>query len=95
MNLRVWTVLVAVTLLGACGGDSSSGDRADGVTVDGDWAVITGNLMGQRYSDLTQINPSNVADLIAQDDIDGFLVGGASLDSEKFSVIIDVCASVA
>ncbi len=37
-------------------------------------------------------NPSNVADLIAQQDIDGFLVGGASLDSTKFLAIIDVCA---
>ena len=40
-------------------------------------------------------NPSNVADLIAQKDIDGFLVGGASLDSEKFLDIIDVCARAA
>jgi quinoprotein glucose dehydrogenase len=37
--------------------------RAAGVTVDGDWAVITGDLKGQRYSELTQINPSNFADL--------------------------------
>ena len=40
-------------------------------------------------------NPGNVADLIAQPDIDGFLVGGASLDSEKFLAIINVCASAA
>ncbi len=40
-------------------------------------------------------NPSNVAELIAQKDIDGFLVGGASLDSEKFLDIIDVCARAA
>lgn len=37
-------------------------------------------------------NPGNVADLIAQKDIDGFLVGGASLDSGKFLDIIGVCA---
>ena len=40
-------------------------------------------------------NPGNVAELIARDDIDGFLVGGASLDSEKFRAIIDVCARAA
>ncbi len=40
-------------------------------------------------------NPSNVGELIAQDDIDGFLVGGASLDSAKFLDIIDVCARAA
>ncbi len=40
-------------------------------------------------------NPSNVADLIAQEDIDGFLIGGASLDSGKFLDIIDVCARAA
>ncbi len=40
-------------------------------------------------------NPSNVADLIAQQDIDGFLVGGASLDSGKFLDIIDACARAA
>ena len=40
-------------------------------------------------------NPGNVADLIAKEDIDGFLVGGASLDSEKFLAIIEACAQAA
>ena len=50
---------------GACGDatGSANGDRADGVTINGDWAVITGNLAGQRYSDLDQINPSNFSNL--------------------------------
>ena len=34
------------------------------------------------------MNPGNAADLIAQPDIDGGLVGGASLDPESFSAII-------
>ena len=34
------------------------------------------------------VNPSNAADLIVQPDVDGFLVGGASLDPEKFLTII-------
>lgn len=40
-------------------------------------------------------NPQNVGDLFAQPDIDGFLVGGASLDPEKFSTIIDCCGETA
>jgi triosephosphate isomerase (TIM) len=34
------------------------------------------------------VTPDNAAGLIAQPDIDGFLVGGASLDPEKFLAII-------
>ena len=58
-------------------------------------------LVGEQRASTTRIlyggsaNPSNVADLIAKKDIDGFLVGGASLDSAKFLDIIDVCASSA
>ena len=36
--------------------------------------------------------PENVDALYAKPDIDGFLVGGASLDSEKFSTMIRSCA---
>ncbi len=36
--------------------------------------------------------PGNAAALAAGDDVDGFLVGGASLDSEKFLAIISACA---
>lgn len=37
------------------------------------------------------VSPDNAADLFAQADIDGALVGGASLDAERFSKIGDVC----
>ncbi len=37
--------------------------------------------------------PSNAASLIAQKDIDGFLVGGASLDASDFSAIIRSCGA--
>jgi triosephosphate isomerase len=36
--------------------------------------------------------PANAAQLFAGSDVDGFLVGGASLDSEKFLAIISACA---
>jgi len=38
------------------------------------------------------VKPGNAADLIAQPDIDGFLVGGASLDPEKFLGIMEACS---
>lgn len=34
------------------------------------------------------VNPENATDLAGRDDIDGFLIGGASLDPERFSSII-------
>ena len=38
-------------------------------------------------------SPDNAASLIAQPDVDGFLVGGASLDPERFLAIIHSCGS--
>jgi triosephosphate isomerase len=55
------------------------------------------DLIGQEAASSKRIlyggsvNPGNAADLIAQPDIDGFLVGGASLDPEKFLAIIRAC----
>ncbi|MFP3940486.1 MAG: triose-phosphate isomerase [Acidobacteriota bacterium] len=37
------------------------------------------------------VKPGNAAELIARKDVDGFLVGGASLDAEKFLAIIGCC----
>jgi triosephosphate isomerase len=34
------------------------------------------------------VTPANIAELIAQPDIDGALVGGASLDAERFAAIV-------
>jgi triosephosphate isomerase (TIM) len=38
------------------------------------------------------VTPDNAADLWAGPDVDGFLVGGASLDPGKFLAILSVCA---
>ncbi len=35
------------------------------------------------------MKPGNVAELIAQEDVDGGLVGGASLEAESFIKLID------
>lgn len=54
-------------------------------------------LGGERASALRilyggSVKPNNAGELIVQEDIDGFLVGGASLDSGKFLDIIGACA---
>ena len=38
------------------------------------------------------VKPSNIDDLISQPDIDGALVGGASLKAESFNALITACA---
>jgi len=55
------------------------------------------DLMGDEVADAKRIlyggsaKPENAAELFAQPDIDGFLVGGASLDPAKFLAIIRCC----
>lgn len=39
------------------------------------------------------VKPGNAAELAAGDDIDGFLIGGASLDAGSFSAIIAACGA--
>ena len=57
------------------------------------------DLSGTERASATRIlyggsaNPGNAARLIAAPDIDGFLVGGASLDSTKFLDIIRACGA--
>jgi len=40
------------------------------------------------------LNPSNADMILAIDDVDGGLIGGASLDAEKFNKIIEIAASL-
>lgn len=35
------------------------------------------------------MNPENAAELLAQPDVDGGLIGGASIDANKFQAIIE------
>ncbi|MDH3255594.1 MAG: triose-phosphate isomerase, partial [Acidobacteriota bacterium] len=55
------------------------------------------DLLGDEVSGAKRIiyggsaNPENAAGLFAQPDIDGFLVGGASLDPARFLAIIRCC----
>ena len=56
-------------------------------------------LYGEGVASVTRIlyggsvNPQNATELISKPDLDGFLVGGASLDPEKFLTIIRSCGS--
>lgn len=58
---------------------------------------VLADLVGSEIADARRIlyggsvKAENAADLIAQSDIDGFLVGGASLDVSGFSAIIRCC----
>lgn len=58
-----------------------------------------GELAGEAVAASTRIlyggsaNPANAASLVAQPDVDGFLVGGASLDPDRFLAIIRTCGA--
>jgi triosephosphate isomerase len=60
---------------------------------------LLADLLGDEVARVKRIvyggsaNPENAGTLIAESDIDGFLVGGASLDPEKFLAIIRSCGS--
>ncbi len=56
----------------------------------GEWTGETADEVRILYGG--SVKPGNAADLIAGEDVDGFLVGGASLDSEEFLAIIRCCA---
>mmetsp|Transcript_2708 Transcript_2708/g.1672 ORF Transcript_2708/g.1672 Transcript_2708/m.1672 type:complete len:94 (+) Transcript_2708:2-283(+) len=57
--------------------------------------AILADMYDQETADATRIlyggsvSPESVDELMSQPDIDGALVGGASLDSEKFGRIIN------
>ncbi|MEL7060502.1 MAG: triose-phosphate isomerase [Acidobacteriota bacterium] len=78
-----------------------TGDTATPEMAQSAHATLRGLLadqVGPAQADRVQIlyggsaKPANVADLLAGEDVDGFLVGGASLDVDDFLAIINVCA---
>ena len=50
--------------------------------------VIAGNTDGIRILYGGSVNAKNAAELFSHDEIEGVLVGGASLDTEQFAAII-------
>jgi triosephosphate isomerase len=58
------------------------------------WALGSPELSrGLRILYGGSVKPDNAAELAAQADVDGFLVGGASLDAGKFLAIMHGCAA--
>ncbi|MDQ3782090.1 MAG: triose-phosphate isomerase [Actinomycetota bacterium] len=63
----------------------------------GSMASFVRSTMGSRWGEAAEatrilyggsVNPGNIAGLMAKDDIDGALVGGASLDPDQFASIV-------
>lgn len=60
-----------------------------------DWMdQVNGNSIAKRLRILYggSVKPENIAGLMAMDDIDGALVGGASLEAESFAGIVRPCS---
>ena len=57
--------------------------RSQGDIIAGDLTILYGG----------SVNGSNARDLLAMEDIDGGLVGGASLDAREFLKIFDAAAA--
>lgn len=74
-------------------GDTATPDDAQDAT--GQIRGLLRDLRDDEFADSVRIlyggsmKPGNVAELIAQEDVDGGLVGGASLEAESFIKLID------
>ncbi len=91
-------VVIAYEPIWAIGtGETASPEQAQEVH------AIIRELLGELYDSAApakmrilyggSVKPANIAELIAQPDIDGALVGGASLKADSFGAIAAACAS--
>jgi triosephosphate isomerase len=86
------TIVIAYEPVWAIGtGKTATPDQAQEVH------AFTRKVYSQMYGDASQkvrilyggsVNPTNVSDLMKQPDIDGGLVGGASLEAESFTKLV-------
>lgn len=90
---RVSTMVVAYEPIWAIG-TGKTATPEDAQATCGLIRKVVGSLFDSSVADAVRIQyggsvkPSNTADLMAQPDIDGALVGGGSLDPEEFSAIV-------
>ena len=88
------SILVAYEPVWAIG----TGETATAEDVAGAHRILRGRLIEVRGDGFAQavpilyggsVKPDNAAELLAVDDVDGVLVGGASLDPESFARIVE------
>lgn len=56
------------------------------------WSTV--QLSGVRILYGGSMKPANAEELLKQEDVDGGLIGGASLDAESFSTIVDIAEKI-
>src|SRR5690606_32619688 len=88
---RIATVIVAYEPVWAIGTGRNATPR-DAATVHGEIRSALHELVGDRASKMSilyggSVNKNNVVDLMAASDVDGVLVGGASLDPSGWAAI--------
>ena len=93
-------VIIAYEPIWAIGtGKSASGEQADGI-IQAAVRDTLRSLYGDAVADATRIQyggsvkPGNMAEFMAQPNIDGALVGGASLDVDDFAALVEIAAEV-
>ncbi len=93
-------VVIAYEPIWAIGtGKSASGEQADGIIKVAVRDTLR-DLYGDAVADATRIQyggsvkPGNMAEFMRQPNIDGALVGGASLNVGDFAALIEIAASV-
>ena len=84
----IWAIGTGRTASPADAQEACAAIRARVATLHGEEAAV-----GVRIQYGGSVKPDNAAELLAQPDIDGALVGGASLEAESFAEVVRAAAS--